>query len=209
MKILSLLLFFTFTLSTSYGQNKQNYYAKERNQLSFGYGLNPLGVSANLMYGFRYSKSTIYGGVRFHENSPYNFSDPENSEVFRHDDGGLFAGVITGYQRNFELIHSAITPFAGIELEYAYLSSRMEGVEWNTQTSQFDPTIWKIPARSLLIPSLNIGFEAQLHKNFYLRQSLGGASLLDYGQGAKLDWFTLPQVNGLGINAKLSVLFRF
>lgn len=200
------LIAFLFSLVSVVGLAQD---VSQTHQVMAGYGFNNIGKSGHLMYGYQVRQHLFYGGLRFHKNAPYNISDPLNAEVYRSDITGQAVGFIGGYQQSYPLNFSAISALWAVELEYAYLGSRQTFMGYDVNSGALREYSENVEARSLFIPSLNAGFEAQIYKGLYLRQLIGGTALFDSFYKRDYEGEFLSSFNGIGINLRFSLVYKF
>ncbi len=205
-KLLLLPLLFTSTYALS-----QESADKFRTEISAGYTLNNLGESYHMLLGRGNSRHLFYGGMRVQEHSFYNLSSPTDGEVYRYDAGGKPLGFIVGYQRKVTLPNSAIIPFAFFDFEYAYLNSIEQVINISMQPGTEEVHISANPPRSLLLPAVGLGFEAQIYKQLHIRQFIGGTAFFDPQARGDMVGPSQPltSFNGIGYSLRLSLLYRF
>lgn len=170
-------------------------------EISGGYTINNLGESYHLVYGLGDRSKLIYLGLRVQENSPLNIMEPIDGIIYRAGKDGRYTGLNLGFQRRFNLAESSIVPFAGIDLDMAYLESH----EWITNLSTMETYRYHEAAAMKYVSSLIIGFEARVYRNFFLKQHIGASALFDTRyQGGLFDKY-----NGMGFNLRFALGYKF
>ncbi len=175
-----------------------------------GYGLNNLGKSAHVVYALEYKKNLLYGGIRIQENAFDNPLLAENNEVYRSDVGGSRFGFLIGYQRNFHFKGFNIVPLLSADLEYAYLGSWENIPLYNNNGNFIGIFREEMAARSLWLPGLNVGFEANIYRGLYLKQIIGCTALFDTRYSRQnFNDEPFSSFNGLLFGLRVSVAYRF
>lgn len=200
-KILILLIL----VSSSVLAHEKDSTSSANKEVIIGYGATVLGKNGHLLFGYHLKNSLFYAGLRWQENAHYNPMVPDRVFIFRHDDGGFPLGVIGGFQQNFPLKNFGITPLFFAELEYAYLNSSEDGLSYNQFTGETKEVIFHTEARSIFVPAMGLGFEANIYKRLYLKQIVGVNALFDYN----LPRFGFPGFNGLNATVRFSLVYKF